>query len=117
MGSTNELAKLAANGALRIRPQRFRFRWISAHLTKTHRILTLKPPFRIHRNGEGFSTIPNTSGRASVTQQVVSRIAELDIDRQNPLEIVTDIQFVTHSHAAVKLDGLLADEAGVVTDL
>src|SRR3954467_2254667 len=44
-------------------------------------------------------------------------IAELDIDEGDSLEVMTDIQFITHAHPAVKLNSLLGDEAGGVTDL
>ena len=36
--------------------------------------------------------------------------AELGLDHRCPLEVVTDGEFVGHAHAAVQLDGRLADE-------
>lgn len=42
-------------------------------------------------------------------------IAELGVDHRQALEVVADIEFVGHAHAAMKLHGLLADEAAVLT--
>src|SRR6266404_344352 len=46
-----------------------------------------------------------------VSQEMIGGIAELDVDGGDPLEVMTDIQFVAHAHAAVKLHRLLADKA------
>ena len=38
--------------------------------------------------------------------------AELELHRRQPLEVVADRQLLGHTHSAVQLHGLLADEAG-----
>jgi len=48
---------------------------------------------------------------------MIGRIAELHVDRGDPLEVMADIQFVAHAHAAMKLDGLLGDKARGIADL
>src|SRR5258706_16128684 len=44
-------------------------------------------------------------------------IAELDVDGRNPLEVMADIQFVGHAHAAVGLHRLVGNEPAGITDL
>src|SRR3954471_3252016 len=52
-----------------------------------------------------------------VTQQVVSGIAELDVDGGDSLEVMADVQFVGHAHAAVQLNRLVGDELAGIADL
>src|SRR4051794_26807354 len=49
--------------------------------------------------------------------QMIGRIAKLDVDGAYSLEIMTDVQFLAHTHAAVQLHGLLRDEARGIADL
>ena len=44
------------------------------------------------------------------------RVAERQVDRGQPLEVMADDQLVGHAHAAVQLNRLLADEAARLTD-
>ena len=48
---------------------------------------------------------------------MIGGIAELDIDRGDPFEVMPDVQFVAHAHASVKLDGLLGNEARGIAHL
>ena len=50
-------------------------------------------------------------------QHMKRGIAELDVDGGNPLEVMADIQFVGHAHAAVELHRLVGDEPAGITDL
>src|SRR3954463_13978329 len=48
--------------------------------------------------------------------QMIGRIAKLDIDGAYSLEVMTDVQFVAHTHASMQLHRLLCDEACRVAD-
>ncbi len=52
-----------------------------------------------------------------VAAQVPVGVAELALDHRHALEEVADIEFVGHAHAAVNLDGVLADELAGLADL
>src|SRR5687767_13455154 len=58
-----------------------------------------------------------TSALLRVSHQMIGRIAKLDVDGVYSLEVMTDVQFITHTHASVQLHGLLCDEARGVADL
>jgi len=58
---------------------------------------------------------PSDSRHLRITLQLVIEGAELGVDQRQPLEVVTDIELVSHAHAPVKLHGLLANEATVLT--
>src|SRR6266702_5591772 len=51
-----------------------------------------------------------------VPHEMIGRIAKLDVDGVYSLEVMADVQFVTHTHASVQLHGLLCDEARGVAD-
>src|SRR5258708_37729077 len=44
-------------------------------------------------------------------------IAELDVEGGNSLEVMADIQFVGHAHAAMELHRLVGNEPAGITDL
>src|SRR5689334_1940231 len=48
---------------------------------------------------------------------MIRRVTKLDVDGQNTFEIMADIQFVAHAHAAMKLNRLLTDKARGFADL
>ena len=48
--------------------------------------------------------------------QMMCRIAELQVDHQQTLEVVTDAQLFGHAHAAVQLHGIFADADAGFTD-
>src|SRR6266851_10365120 len=52
-----------------------------------------------------------------VPHQMIGRIAKLDVDGAYSLEIMADVQFITHTHASMELYGLLCNEARGVADL
>src|ERR1700744_5378158 len=45
-----------------------------------------------------------------IAGQVIAGIAELHVDRADPLEIVSDVELVGHAHSTMKLDSLFGDE-------
>src|SRR6266702_3656862 len=51
-----------------------------------------------------------------VPHQMIGRIAKLDVDGVYSLEVMADVQFVSHTHASMQLHGLLCDEARGVAD-
>src|SRR5690606_20695502 len=52
-----------------------------------------------------------------VAAEVPVGVAELAFDHGDALEVVADIEFVGHAHAAVDLHGVLADELAGLADL
>src|SRR5436305_13769080 len=50
-------------------------------------------------------------------QHMKRGIAELDVDGRNSLEVMADVQFVGHAHAAMKLHRLVSDEPAGIADL
>src|SRR5665213_649535 len=56
-------------------------------------------------------------GQGLVARQVVIHRAELGLDQRRALEVMADRHFLGHAHAAVELDGVLADEAAGAADL
>ena len=48
---------------------------------------------------------------------VMGAVAEQGVDRQQPLEIGTDVELLGDAHAAVELHGLFGDEARALSDL
>src|ERR1700723_1830526 len=50
-------------------------------------------------------------------QHVERGIAELDVDGRNPLEVMADIQFIRHAHAAMELHRLVGDKLAGIADL
>src|SRR5437763_1935002 len=69
----------------------------------------------------GFDSRIAASGARSalprVPHQMIRGIAELDVDGAYSLEVMADVQFVAHAHAAMQLYGLLCDEPRGVADL
>lgn len=55
--------------------------------------------------------------KLGVAFQVEVDVAELLADHGEAFEVVADVEFVGHAHAAVDLDGVLADELAGLADL
>src|SRR5437764_15072152 len=58
-----------------------------------------------------------SSALLRVSHQMIGGIAELDVDRAYSLEVMADVQFVAHAHAAMQLPGLLGVAARGIADL
>src|SRR5258705_1967171 len=51
-----------------------------------------------------------------IPHQMIGGITVLNVDRRYPFEVMTDVQFVAHAHAAMKLHGLLGDKSCGIAD-
>src|SRR5438445_11841137 len=58
-----------------------------------------------------------SSGLLRVPHQMIGGVTELDVEGAYPLEVVADVQFIAHAHAAMQLHGLLCDKFGRVPNL
>ena len=69
-----------------------------------------------HLSPLSWSKLTIRSVLLRIAQYVIGGITELDIEGRYPLEIVTDVELIAHTHAAMKPHRLFGDELGRVAD-